>query len=41
VRAPLKCGERRKGAGRGAVKPGGSARLLYGGGSARGGNAGE
>jgi hypothetical protein len=41
VRALLKRGERKKGAGRGAVKPGGGARLLLGAGAARGGNAGE
>jgi hypothetical protein len=41
VRAMLKRGEKRREAGRGAMKPGGGARLLYGGGAARGANAGE
>jgi hypothetical protein len=41
VRALLKHGERRKGAGRGAVKLGGGARLLKGARATRGGNAGE
>jgi hypothetical protein len=40
VRALLKCGEKRKGAGRGAVKLGGGAHLLEGVGAAQGGNAG-
>jgi hypothetical protein len=41
VRAMLKRGEKRREAGRGAVKPGGGARLLYGSGAARGAIAGE
>jgi hypothetical protein len=41
VRAMLKRGEKRREVGRGAVKPGGGARLLYGPGAARGAIAGE